>query len=95
MGGSQYAYTVFFAGNGAFQSEMATSGVPGMPGSRGVTRCQGSYQFNGQNLATRVNCVACPAGGACVQASPIQIGGPVQFLDQNTFNIGGDIFRRQ
>ena len=91
--GVQYQWNVVFAGNGALQTVMDV-GVPGMMGS-GVTHCQGSYQFDGQLLQTQGSCVVCPAGGACVPGSPLQLGGPVEFQNPYTFSIGGDVFRRQ
>lgn len=91
--GSQYAYYVSFAGNGALQTEMDIAASGGI--GSGVTRCQGSYQFNGQLLQTQGSCVVCPAGTGCVQGPPLQLGGPVQFQNSVTFSIGGDVFRRQ
>ena len=76
----------FTGGNGALQYQMAVRAAPGTGLSGGVTLCQGNYQFDGQMLMTRLN---------CQNGMPAQLGGPVQFLDPNTFNIGGDIFRRQ
>jgi hypothetical protein len=81
-----YALTVFFGGNGALQYQMAVRAAPGTGLSGGVTLCQGNYQFDGQMLMTRLS---------CQNGMPAQLGGPIQFLDPNTFNIGGDIFRRQ
>jgi hypothetical protein len=94
MQGAQYALHVFFAGNGALQYEMGIES-PGGQGS-GVTRCQGRYQFDGQNLQTEGSCMVCPASGiGCVQGPPLQFGGPVQFQDPYTLSISGDIFRRE
>jgi hypothetical protein len=91
--GAQYQWHVFFAGNGALQTEMDVA-APGTQGS-GVTRCQGSYQFDGQTLQTQGSCVVCPAGIACVPGPPLQLYGPVEFQDPYTFSIGGDVFRRE
>jgi hypothetical protein len=92
--GGQYQYHVFFAGNGALQTEADISAAPGTLGS-GVTRCQGSYQFDGQTLQTQGSCVVYAAGGGSAPGPPIQLYGPVEFQDQNTFSIGGDVFRRE
>jgi hypothetical protein len=81
-----YALTLFFGGNGALQYQMAVRAAPGTGLSGGVALCEGDYQFDGQTLMTQLS---------CQNGMPVQLGGPVQFLDPNTFNIGGDIFRRQ
>jgi hypothetical protein len=81
-----YALTVYFAGNGALQYQMAIRAAPGTGGTSGMTLCQGNYQFDGQTLMSRLS---------CQNGMPAQLGGPVQFQDENTVSISGDIFRRQ
>jgi hypothetical protein len=93
-GGARGSFTVAFYPNGTLQSQIAVAAGPGMSGS-GITNCSGNYQFNGQLLQTQGSCVVCPAGGGCVPGPPMQLGGPVQFEDENTINIAGDVFRRQ
>jgi hypothetical protein len=84
-GGSQYIVTVFFAENGRLEYLRTIAAESGTFGSE-VTRCGGTYQFDGQSLQTR---------GTCENGMPLQLDGPVQSIGRNTINISGEIFQRR
>src|ERR1700730_17934792 len=96
--GGNFSVTVAFAPGRALQYEMAVPGNPQNNGfGAGITRCEGTYQVSGGNLATRwANCNQCGSMG-CVgfATNAIPFGGPVQFLNQDSMTISGGRFSRQ
>jgi hypothetical protein len=79
----RYAYSMRFFPNGGLQSESAQVGS----GGSSVQDCQGSYQYDGRILITRLSRCNGPAPGAH--------GGPIIFNGPNVFTWGDLTYRRQ
>jgi hypothetical protein len=98
--GVPFSQTLYFGPNGQLQMEFAISSDPRTGLGSGITRCEGSYRYDGTALSTSYSsCAACPAGMQCFaapQAVPtFNAAGPVQFAEANAFRWGDLVFRRQ
>jgi hypothetical protein len=80
----RYAYSMRFFPNGGLQSESAQVGS----GGSSVQDCQGSYQYDGRILISRLS--SCNGGPV-----PVATGGPIIFDGPNVFTWGDLTYRRQ
>jgi len=88
MGGGRYVSTLRFYPNGAFLHQMATAG----PTGSSAYTCQGTYQYDGRTLVTRVSACSPPEWTQYVQPTE---SAQLMFNGPYSFTLGDTTYRRQ